>query len=55
MIRMLQNMTPQHLSLSGISFPFDVFPKSVVNFDYKWRENVVNVTYDVIDIKGAVR
>ncbi len=32
---------------------FDVFPQSVADFCYRWRENVVSVTSDVIDIKGA--
>ena len=36
-----------------IALSFDVFPQSVVIFDYKWRENVVTVTCDVIDFKGA--
>ena len=30
-----------------------VFPQSVVIFDYKWRENVVSVTGDVIDFRGT--
>ena len=51
---MIRNITSQAFTLTVMSFPFDVFPQSVVIFDYKWRENIVNVTCDVIDIKGAV-
>ena len=38
---------------SVIGGPFHVFPPSVAQMGYQWRENVVTVTGDVIDIKGA--
>ena len=52
---MLRNITSLPPTLPVNSLPFDVFPKSVVILYYKWLENVVNVTCDVIDIKGAIR
>ncbi len=43
--------------LNVISSSFDVFPQTVVIFDYTWRENVVSVTGGVMDFKakGAAR
>ncbi len=32
---------------------FHVFPHPVADFCYEWRENIVSVTSDVIEIKGA--
>ena len=52
---MLRYTTSHTPPLSVVGFPFDVFPQSVVIFDYRWRENVVSVTSDVIDFKGAGR
>ena len=57
---MVSLIAPENLKLitSAITelfdAPFDVFPQLVVNIYYQWRENVVSVTCDVIDIKGAV-
>ena len=55
MTQILRNYTSYPPPFSAVGSPYDVSPQSVVIFYYKWRENVVSVTGDVIDIKGAVR
>ena len=41
------------LNFCVIDPPFDVLQESLAKLCYEWRKNVVSVTSDVIDIKGA--